>query len=96
MSMRPLDPSCIRAYLRSTALEDWVAWCDRVADAGVAAAIKAVLVDRDSGSTRDPRIIRAALLDLASREPRFREFLESEASPDAITAGFLEEKLDET
>jgi hypothetical protein len=92
--MQPLDPACTRAYLRSTELQDWVAWCDRVPHSDLAAAIRDLLVDPDSGSVREAPAVRAALFDLASREAQFHAFLESEASFDAVTAGFLEQQLD--
>ena len=95
MSMRPLDPACTRAFLRSTELKDWVAWCDRVPDPHLAAAIRALLVHSDSEAMREAPAVRAALFDLASREARFHAFLESEASLDAVTAGFLELQLDD-
>ena len=95
MSMLPLDQACTRAFLRSTELQDWGAWCDRVPDLHLAAAIRALLVDSDSGLMREAPAVRAALFDLASREARFHAFLESEASLDAVTAGFLEQQLDD-
>lgn len=93
--MQPLDPACTRAYLRSTEFQHWVAWCDRVPDPNLAAAIRALLVDPDSGSVRAAPAVRAALFDLAACNARFHAFLESEAPLDDITAGFLAQQLDD-
>ncbi len=64
-------------------------------DSNISATIRAALIDSASGVVRDPALIRADLFRLASSEARFHEFLESEATPDTVTAGFLREQLDQ-
>jgi hypothetical protein len=67
--MPPLDSNCLRAYLRSTEMRDWLSWCDQAPQPDVAEAIRGALSAPATGLPPDAVAVRAYLLGLASDDP---------------------------